>query len=98
MALVDAHHLEAPAMAVARQGLELAGTAIVAVAAPELDAFADGTMDFGKETVDMNVLTRLPEYKGVLPEWWSDENGKAAIGFRTRLGRSWISSILPSPS
>ena len=48
----------------------------------QLAAFAEGMADFGHEKVDMNVLTRLTHYEGVLPEWWVDEAGRPAIGFR----------------
>ena len=51
----------------------------------QLVAFADGWADFGKEHVDMNILTRLPGYNGpALPEWWVDEGGRVAIGFRVK--------------
>jgi hypothetical protein len=50
----------------------------------QLAAFADGVADFGKEEVDMNILTRLTKYDGVLPEWWVDEAGRPAIGFRVK--------------
>jgi|CXWL01.1.fsa_nt_gi hypothetical protein len=50
----------------------------------QLGAFAEGTADFGSEKVDMNVLTRLTHYEGVLPEWWVDEAGRPAIGFRVK--------------
>ena len=36
----------------------------------QLVAYADGTADFGREKVDMNILTRLTSYRGTLPEWW----------------------------
>ncbi len=54
------------------------------VDSPQLMAYADGAADFGKETVDMNILTRLTEYRGGLPEWWVDELGRPAIGFRVK--------------
>jgi len=50
----------------------------------QLAAFAEGTADFGSEHVDMNVLTRLTHYDGVLPEWWVDEAGRPSIGFRVK--------------
>lgn len=55
------------------------------VASKQLVAFADGDADFGRERVDMNILTRLPDYNGpTLPEWWQDEGGRVAIGFRVK--------------
>lgn len=51
----------------------------------QLVAFADGIADFAREQVDMNILTRLPNYNGpTLPEWWTDEGGRTAIGFRVK--------------
>ena len=50
----------------------------------QLVAYADGTADFGREKVDMNILTRLTGYRGTLPEWWVDEAGRPAIGFRVK--------------
>lgn len=51
----------------------------------QLIAFADGDLDFGREQVDMSILTRLPYYNGPsLPEWWIDEGGSVAIGFRVK--------------
>ncbi len=51
----------------------------------QLVAFAAGTSDFGREQVDMSILTRLPNYNGpTLPEWWTDEGGHTAIGFRVK--------------
>lgn len=51
------------------------------VDSPQLIAYADGAADFGKETVDMNILTRLTSYRAPLPEWWVDEAGRPAIAF-----------------
>lgn len=50
----------------------------------QLVAYAAGSADFGREKVDMNILTRLTGYRGVLPEWWVDETGRPAIGFRVK--------------
>jgi hypothetical protein len=50
----------------------------------QLAAYAEGTADFGREQVDMNILTRLGGYDGTLPEWWVDEKGRPAIGFRVK--------------
>ena len=50
----------------------------------QLAAYADGAVDFGREKVDMNILTRLTSYDGTLPEWWVDEAGRPAIGFRVK--------------
>ncbi len=49
---------------------------------PELVAYAEGKADFAKEKIDMSVLTRLTHYGAPLPEWWVDELGRPAIGFR----------------
>jgi|GEM_PF-1570774 len=54
------------------------------VGGPQFVAFAQGWADGGKETVDMNILTRLTSYSGLLPDWWLDELGRAAIGFRVK--------------
>jgi hypothetical protein len=32
----------------------------------------------------MNIMTRLTSYRGTLPEWWVDEAGRPAIGFRVK--------------
>jgi len=51
----------------------------------QLVAFANGQADLGREQVDMSILTRLPNYIGpTLPEWWTDEGGATAIGFRVK--------------
>ncbi len=51
----------------------------------QLVAFANGEADLGREQVDMNIITRLPNYIGpTLPEWWTDEGGATAIGFRVK--------------
>lgn len=54
------------------------------VDSPQLVAYADGTADFGREQVDMGILTRLTSYRAPLPEWWVDELGRPAIGFRVK--------------
>jgi hypothetical protein len=59
-------------------------TRLFHVDSPQMVAFADGTADFVKETVDMNIRTRLNSYSATLPEWWQDEKGRAAIAFRVK--------------
>ncbi|MBI5630955.1 MAG: AsmA family protein [Elusimicrobia bacterium] len=54
------------------------------VDSPQVIAYADGTADFPREKVDMNILTRLTSYRAPLPEWWVDELGRPAIGFRVK--------------
>jgi hypothetical protein len=54
------------------------------VDSPQLLAYADGTADFGREQVDMSIMTRLTNYRAPLPEWWVDELGRPAIGFRVK--------------
>jgi len=65
-----------------RQGV--ATTRLFYVDSPQMVAFADGVADFGKETVDMNIMTRLTGYRQPLPEWWVDELGRPAISFRVK--------------
>lgn len=63
----------------------VAATRYFHVDSGQLIAYAEGDVDFGREKVDMNILTRLTGYRGVtLPEWWVDESGRAAIGFRVK--------------
>lgn len=52
------------------------------VDSPQLLAYAEGTADFGREKVNMSILTRLTTVLEKLPEWWVDEKGRAAIGFK----------------
>jgi hypothetical protein len=59
-------------------------TRLFYVDSPQMVAFTDGDADFGKETVDMNIRTRLTSYSATLPEWWQDEKGRAAIAFRVK--------------
>jgi len=54
------------------------------VDSPQLVAYTEGTADLGRETVDMNIMTRLTSYRGTLPEWWVDEAGRPSIGFRVK--------------
>ena len=54
------------------------------VDSPQFVAFADGNADFGNETVDLNILTRLTSYQAALPDWWQDEAGRPAIGFKVK--------------
>lgn len=60
----------------------VAATRCFFVESPQVVAYAEGTADFGKERVDMNILTRLTSYRNRLPEWWTDVLGRPAIGFR----------------
>lgn len=59
-------------------------TRFFSVDSPQLKAHADGTADFGRERVDMGILTRLTSYNYPLPEWWVDESGRPAIAFRVK--------------
>ena len=54
------------------------------VGGPVFLAYAQGTADGGREQVDMNILTRLTTFRSALPEWWVDEGGRPAIGFRVK--------------
>ncbi len=54
------------------------------VAGPQFVAYAQGWADGAKETVDMNILTRLTSFRSALPEFWVDELGRPAIGFRVK--------------
>lgn len=63
----------------------VATTRYFSVLSDQLIAYADGVADFGREKVDMEILTRLTRHSGTgLPEWWTDENGRVAIGFRVK--------------
>ncbi len=63
----------------------VAATRYFHVDSGQLIAYAEGDADFGREKVDMNILTRLTGYRGAgLPEWWTDEQGRVAIGFRVK--------------
>ena len=54
------------------------------VDSPQIVAFADGTADLGKETVDMKILTRLTSYRDPLPEWLVDERNRPALAVWVR--------------
>jgi hypothetical protein len=62
----------------------VATTRLFYVDSPQMVAFADGTADFGKEAVDMNIMTRLTNYRATLPEWWVDQKNRPAIAFRVK--------------
>ncbi len=59
----------------------VATTRLFYVDSPQVVAYADGWADFAKETVDLNIMTRLTGYRQPLPEWWVDELGRPAISF-----------------
>ncbi|MBI3549343.1 MAG: AsmA family protein [Elusimicrobia bacterium] len=46
-----------------------------------LKAFAEGTVDFPKEKVELHVQTKLSDARGALPEYLTGEDGRPAIGF-----------------
>ncbi len=46
-----------------------------------LQAYAEGTIDFPKEKVKLNILTRLDKARQTLPELFVDTQGRPAIGF-----------------
>ena len=58
----------------------LVTTHFTMVDSPATIALADGTADFGREKVNMNVLTRLAKTPKALPEFWVDEKGRPSIG------------------
>lgn len=62
----------------------VAATRYFHVDSGQLVAYAEGNADFGRERVDMNILTRLAEARSRLPDWWVDELGRPAIGFRVK--------------
>lgn len=62
----------------------VATTRFLHIDSPQVVAFADGKADFDRESVDMGILTRLTSYRAPLPQWWSDELGRPAIGFRVK--------------
>lgn len=62
----------------------VAHTRFLHIDSPQLLALAEGRADFGRENVDMSILTRLTAYRAPLPQWWTDELGRPAIGFRVK--------------
>ena len=62
----------------------IATTRLFYVDSPQMVAFTDGQADFAKETVNLDIMTRLSHYRGKLPEWWVDELGRPAIRFRVK--------------
>ncbi|MBI5210675.1 MAG: AsmA family protein [Elusimicrobia bacterium] len=55
------------------------------VDSPQMTGYAEGTMDFYKEAVDMDILHRLNSRRsGQLPEAYMDESGRFALKFKVK--------------